>query len=91
MSLTRQRSRTDGHWWYRYIVIVGLVTSILALLLQFVGFVMPGWIVLTLPSGTFISAGVWYIQLCDTKGRCKTASMTTGVNPFNVAGDTKGK
>ncbi|XP_060573432.1 uncharacterized protein LOC132731294 [Ruditapes philippinarum] len=89
MPLTRQRSRVDGHFWYRTILITSVSTSGLALLLQFIGFVTPGWIVLSQPSGFTVSAGVWYIQVCNNSPQCRTASMTRVVNPFNVAGDTK--
>lgn len=91
MGLTRQRSRADGHYWYRSIIISSVVSSCLALLLQFVGFVTPGWIVLSQPSGFTVSAGVWYIQVCNGSPKCRTASMTSVVNPFNVAGDKSGK
>lgn len=86
MGLTRQRSRVDGHWWYRSMLIAGVSTCSLALLLQFIGFVTPGWIILSVPSGSTISAGVWYLQVCSSVSRrCQTASMTRVENPFNVA------
>ncbi|KAL4240102.1 hypothetical protein ACF0H5_000896 [Mactra antiquata] len=87
MPLTRQRSRVDGHFWFRTILISAVVFSGKALLLQFIGFVTPGWIVLSQPSGFMISAGVWYIQICIHLSKCRTASMTRIENPFNVAGD----
>lgn len=91
MPFTRQRSNTDGHFWYRSILIISIAISGLALLLEFFGFVTPGWIVLSQPSGFTVSAGVWYIQVCDGSPQCRTASMTRVVNPFNVAGDNNSK
>lgn len=89
MMLTRQRSRTDGCFWYRYILIASIVSSGLALLFEFIGFVTPSWIVLVMPSKFTVSAGVWYIQVCHSNSQpeCRTASMTRVGNPFNVAGD----
>ena len=96
MGLTRQRSRTvDGHSWYKTVMITATVFCWVSLALQFVGFVTPGWIVLTAPAGITVSAGIWYIQVCketaDVPGQCRTASMTRVVNPFNIAGDKHGK
>ncbi|WAQ97094.1 hypothetical protein MAR_029784 [Mya arenaria] len=93
MGLTRQRSRTEGRSWYGAVLVAAMVTTSASLLLQFIGFVTPGWIVLTSPAGFTVSAGVWYLQVCKrpddtaTSTRCKTASMTRIGNPFNVAGD----
>lgn len=95
MGLTRQRSSTDGHSWYKTVLIITTTFCWIALLLQFVGFVTPGWIVLTTPAGITVSAGVWYLQVCketaDTPVRCKTASMTRIGNPFNIAGEKHGE
>lgn len=74
----------------RYVLYGSLICSVLALLLQFIGFVTPGWITLASPTGLTVSAGVWYIQVCIPP-KCRTASMTRVVNPFNVAGDNAGK
>lgn len=94
MGLTRQRSRSDGRSYYRIILIAATIFCWICLVLQFVGFVTPGWVVLTAPAGITVSAGVWYLQACkETVGqpvRCKTASMTRIGNPFNIAGDSHG-
>lgn len=94
MGLTRQRSTTDGHSWYKTILIVATVVCWLSLLLQFVGFVTPGWIVLSAPAGITVSAGVWYLEACKESvgqpAQCRTASMTRVDNPFNIAGDKNG-
>lgn len=83
-------SLSDGPTLLRSIFFGALISSILALLFQFIGFVTPGWITLASPTGMTVNAGVWYIQVCIPP-RCRTASMTRVVNPFNVAGDNAGK
>lgn len=79
-------SLSDGPTLLKSILFGALISSILALLFQFIGFVTPGWITLASPTGMTVNAGVWYIQVCIPP-RCRTASMTRVVNPFNVAGD----
>lgn len=96
MGLTRQRSKTEGRSCYGVTLVTAVVTVVIALFLQFVGFVTPGWIILASPAGIIVNAGVWYLQVCkrpddtDTSGRCKTVSMTRIENPFNVVGDDAG-
>ena len=82
-------SLSDGPSVLRSVLFGVVICSIIALLFEFIGFVTPGWITLASPTGMTVSCGVWYIQVCIPP-RCRTASMTRVVNPFNVAGDNAG-
>ena len=82
-------ARSDGQSLLRSVLVGSVTCGIVSLLLQFIGFVTPGWITLNSPTGMTVNSGVWYIQVCIPP-RCRTASMTRVVNPFNVAGDNNG-